>query len=85
MPQCMSGQLTVLENWYSLNRITCKDNPTKIMVTFDMDLYKRAMKLEYLDKKYAGTWWLLHGAFCISLCAVRCLGKTVEHSGIHED
>jgi hypothetical protein len=54
------------------------------MVTFDMDLYKRALKLEYLDDRYLDKWWLLPGAFHISLCAIRCLGKTVENSGIDE-
>ena len=54
------------------------------MATFDMNLYKRALKLEYLDKKYEGKWWLLPGAFHVSLCDVRCIGKTVEHSGIDE-
>jgi hypothetical protein len=56
----------------------------KIMVTLDMDLYKRALKLEYLDDSYTGKWWLLPGPFHTSLCAIRCLGKAVEHSGLDE-
>jgi hypothetical protein len=79
-----STLVTVLENLYKLNEMTCPVNPGKVMVTFDMDLYKRALKLEYLDERYKGKWWLLPGAFHTSLCAVRCLGKTVEGSGIDE-
>ena len=41
--------ITVLENLHKLNQITCKHTPGTLMVTFDMDLYKRALKLEYLD------------------------------------
>ena len=47
-------------------------------------LYKRALKLEFLSKCYEGKWWLLPGAFHISLCAIRCLGKTIAHSGLDE-
>ncbi|MES9884823.1 MAG: hypothetical protein ABW185_28590 [Sedimenticola sp.] len=60
------------------------DSESKVMVTFDMDLYKRAFKLEFLDERYSGKWWLLPGAFHTSLCAIRCLGKTVEYSGIDD-
>ena len=79
-----STLVTVLENVYQLNRITCPDNSGPVMVTLDMDLYKRALKLEYLGDQYKGKWWLLPGAFHTSLCAVRCLGKTIEHSGLDE-
>jgi hypothetical protein len=76
--------VTVLENLHKLNRIACPDDAGKIMVTFDMDLYKRALKLEYLNRQFKEKWWLLPGPFHISLCAIRCLGKTIEHSGIDE-
>ncbi|KAH3882471.1 hypothetical protein DPMN_006411 [Dreissena polymorpha] len=49
-----------------------------------MDLYKRA-KLEYIDPQhYGGKWWLAPGPFHTSLCAVRCLGKTIENSSIDD-
>ena len=50
-----------------------------------MDLYKRAFKLAYLDpEKYNGKWILSPGQFHISLCALRCLGRAVEGSGLEE-
>ena len=54
------------------------------MIRLDMDLYKRALKLEYISDKYKDKWWLLPGAFHTSLFAIRCLGKTIEHSGLDE-
>ena len=45
--------ITVLENVYMLSRIAYP-----VMVTFDMDLYKKALRLEYLDEKYTNRWWL---------------------------
>ena len=50
---------------------------SKLVATMDMDLYKRALKLEYLDPQYKNKWVLCPGA-------LRCLGKTVEGSGIGE-
>ncbi|KAH3883002.1 hypothetical protein DPMN_006950 [Dreissena polymorpha] len=50
-----------------------------------MDLYKRALKLEYIDPQhYGGKWWFAPGLFHTSLCAGRCLGKTIEKSGIDD-
>ena len=76
--------VTVLENLYDLNKIACPDSG-KAKVTFDMDLYKRALKLEHIDPQhYGGKWWLAPGPFHTSKCAVRCLGKTIEKSGIND-
>ena len=83
-PKDWSTLVTVLENIYKLNKIACPDNNEKVMVTFDMDLYKKAIKLEYIHSDYKNKWWLLPGPFHTSLCAIRCLGKTIEHSGIDE-
>ena len=44
----METLVTVLENLYDLNKIACPDSG-KVIVTFDIDLYKRALKLEYID------------------------------------
>ena len=49
-----------------------------------MDLYKRALKLEYLDRQYKNKWVLCPGAFHTVYCALRCLDKTTEGSGIDE-
>jgi hypothetical protein len=43
--------LTVLEKVCKLNKVTCPDNPGKVMVTFYMDLYKGVLKLDYMDEK----------------------------------
>ena len=59
--------------------IQSRDDPSPVIITLDMDLYKRALQLEYIRDKYKDKWLLLPGAFHISLCAIRCLGKTIEH------
>ena len=43
---------TVLENMYRLNIITCPDDTSPAMITLDMVLYKRVLKLEYISDKY---------------------------------
>ena len=52
------------------------------MITLDMDFYKIDLKLEYISDKYKDKWWLL--PFHTSLCTIRCLGKTIAHSGLDE-
>ena len=64
---------------YSDNR-----SPHKVLVTLDMDLYKKAIKLEYLNEIYSEKWMLSPGGFHIIICALRCLGRIVEYSGIDE-
>ena len=78
--------ITALETLYKLNKLVYSDNrsPHKVLVTLDMDLYKKAIKLEYLDEIYSEKWMLSPGGFHIVICALRCLGRTVEHSGIDE-
>ena len=76
--------VTVLEKLFQLNGIVSPSSSSRVLVTLDMDLYKRALKLEYLNDKYSGKWMLCPGGFHIVLCSLRCLGKTVEHSGIDE-
>lgn len=56
----------------------------KLIVTMDMDLYKRALKLEHLEPQYKDKWLLCPGAFHTVLCALRCLGRTIEGSGLDE-
>ncbi len=76
--------VTTLERLSQLNSFVCPQDPGKVIVTMDMDLYKRAVKLEYLDEQYSGKWLLCPGAFHMVLCSLRCLGKTVEHSGLDQ-
>ena len=78
--------ITALENMYKLNKLVCADSTTntKVLVTMDMDLYKKALKLEYLNDMYSEKWMLSPGGFHIVICALRCLGRTIEHSGIDE-
>ena len=76
--------VTVLERLYELNRVVCPENPGKVLVTLDMDLYKRALKLEHLDEQYSGKWMLCPGGFHVVLCSLRCLGKTVAQSRLDE-
>ena len=57
---------------------------SKLVATMDMDLYKRALKLEHLDHQYKNKWVLCPGAFHTVLCAIRCLGQTIEGSGLDE-
>ena len=78
--------ITALENMYKLNKLVCADSPshTKVLVTMDMDLYKKALKLEHLNEIYSEKWMLSPGGFHIVIFALRCLGRTIEHSEIDE-
>ena len=73
--------VTVLWNLYHVNNLVCSHES---LVSFDMDLYKRVIKLEYLDEQFKSKWFLVPGPFHTSLCAIRCLGKTLENSGVDE-
>lgn len=69
----------------ALNQLTRLSNlvsgvEDKLLVTLDMDLYKKALKLEYLDTRFKDKWILCSGAFH----TVRCLGRTIEGSGLDE-
>ena len=70
----------------SLNKLVCSESSrhTKVLVTMDMDLYKKAIKLERLNAIYSEKWMLCPGGFHIVICALRCLGRTIEHSGLDE-
>src|SRR6218665_1836511 len=50
----------------------------------DGDLYKKAIKLEYLEPQYKNRWVLCPGAFHTAMCALRCLGRTIEGSGLED-
>lgn len=78
-----STLVTTLDQLCRLNRLV-SGNGRKLVVTFDMDLYKRVLKLEYLDSRFKDQFVVCPGAFHTSLCALRCLGKAIEGSGIDE-
>ena len=74
--------VTAMDSVYRLNKLAFPDSHDPILMTNDVDLYKRALKLQFLDDEYNGKWWLVPGAFHTSLCGLRCLGKTIENNGL---
>ena len=74
--------VTAMDSVYRLNKLACPDSHDPVLTIYDTDLYKRALKLQFLDVEYNGKWWLVPGAFHTSLCGLRCLGKTIENSGL---
>jgi hypothetical protein len=74
--------VTTLDQLSRLNDLVSGGD--KLVVTFDMDLYKRVLRLEHLDSRYKDKLMVCPGAFHTSLCALRCLGRTIEGSGIDD-
>ncbi|KAL5006672.1 hypothetical protein ScPMuIL_015478 [Solemya velum] len=85
-PQDWDTLVTALAGLNKLNQMVGNDNlPQPVCAWLDMDLYKSAFKLAYLQQDaYADKWILSPGQIHIALCALRCLGKTVEGSGLDE-
>lgn len=85
-PQDWQTLVTSLVGLHKLNQMVVGDNDAQpVCVWLDMDLYKRAFKLAFLQPdNYAGKWILFPGQFHIAICALRCLGRTVEGSGLEE-
>ena len=76
---------TALVQLNNLNQLTkSDDNNEPILVWLDMDLYKRVRKLSFLDLQFKDKIIACPGPFHIVLCALRCLGGTVESSGLDE-
>ena len=73
-------------NIYQLHTQVVADETIQPPCVFlDMDLYKRVFKLPYLQPdKYKNKWIESPGQFHIALCALRCLGKTVEGSWLDD-
>lgn len=44
---------------------------------FDINLYRRVLKVEHLDSQYKNKWVVCPGAFHTSLCALICPGSTI--------
>ena len=75
--------VTALNQLTKLNELVSGPE-AKLLVTLDMDLYKRALKMEHLEPQYKGKWLLCPGAFHTVLRALRCLGRTIEGSALDE-
>ena len=75
--------VTTLDQLSQLSELV-SGSSRKLVVTLDMDLYKRVLKLEYLDSQYQNKWVACPGAFHTTLCALRCLGRTIEGSGMDD-
>ena len=72
--------VTFLMQLQKLNLLTRGPGSTRpVCVWLDMNLYKRVLKLTYLYLQlYEDKWIASPGQFHIVLCALRCLGQTVE-------
>ena len=75
--------VTALDQLNKLNTIVSGAN-SSLVVTLDMDLYKRVVKLEYLHPKFKNKWVFSPGAFHTVICALRCLGRAIEGSGLDD-
>ena len=77
---------TALVQLHNLNQLMRTDdrldNSEPALVWLDMDLYKRVRKLAFLDHQFQDNIIASPGPFHIILCALRCLGVTVESSGL---
>ncbi|KAK2159291.1 hypothetical protein LSH36_155g05018 [Paralvinella palmiformis] len=47
-----------------------------------MDVYNRVVKLEYLHPEVKNKWVFSQGGFHTEICTLRCLGWTIEGSGL---
>ena len=56
----------------------------KTMITLDMDLYMRALKLQRLSPDLQNKLILRIGEFHTVLCALRAVGSSIENSGIDD-
>ena len=81
--------MTALTQLFKLNEYVRKhndsgsDNEEKpVLVWMDMDLYKRVRKLPFLDPYFDRKVIVSPGPFHTVLCALRCLGATIENSGL---
>ena len=75
--------VTALDQLTRLNTVVSGANST-LVVTLDMDLYKRVVKGEYLHPEFKNKWVFSPGGFHSVICAVGCLGRTIEGSGLDD-
>ena len=75
--------LTVLQQAQHINtQVVGPDRKT--VITLDMDLYSRALKLQTLKPDMHKNGILRIGKFHTVLCTLRALGSTIESSGMDE-
>ena len=76
--------VTSLMQLHKLNILTRGHDSTRpVCVWLNMDLYKRVLKLTCLyPELYEDKWIASPGQFHIVLCALRCLGQTVDGRGL---
>ena len=76
--------LTVLQQAQHINtQVVGPDRKT--VITLDMDLYSRALRLQTLKPDMHKNVILRIGEFHTVLCTLRALGSTIESSGIDEE
>ena len=75
--------VNALDQLTRLNTAVTVANST-LVVTLDMDLYKRVAKLEHLHPELKDKWVFSSGGFHTVICALRCLGRTIEGSGLDD-
>ena len=77
---------TALTQLSNLNKLMVRDNQDDepILVWLDMDLYKIVRKLSFLDLQFQANIIPSLGPFYVVLCALGCLGATLESSGLDE-
>ena len=56
----------------------------KTVITLDMDLYVRALKIQHTNPEQMSNWILWVGEFHTVLCALRAIGSSIEGSGIDD-
>ena len=86
-----STLITSLTHIYNINQaINFDENvalsvpQSRVSVWLDMDLFKRAVKLAYLDDQYRDKWIVHPGQLHTSFCYICCLGNMVENSGLDQ-
>ena len=75
--------VTAWDQLTRLNTVVTGANST-LVVTLYVDLYKRIVKLEYLHPEFKNKWVFSPGGFHTVICARRCLGRTIEGSGLDD-
>jgi hypothetical protein len=77
--------ITALVQLYRLNaNPNIQNGRQPALVWLDMDLYKRVRKIPFLDPQFSGRIIESPGPFHTVLCALRCLGVTLESSGLDQ-
>ena len=75
--------LTVLKQAQHITAEVVRPN-RKTVITLDMDLYMRAIKIPSLHPEYGGKWILRIGEFHTVLCVLRTIGLAIENSGLDD-